>query len=84
MHSSIMNQVKKNFPEKNVRVTSDDSPWVNSKVKNLKRKKEKSEYNKYRSSNTWVDLNTQFKNVLADAKLNYYKTIVKDIKSSNP
>ena len=83
MHTSVMDQIKICFPEKNLKMTSDDAPWCNNKVKRLKRLKCR-EYNKHRSSTKWVDLNNQYKIVLTEAKHKYYKDIVKDLKTSNP
>ena len=37
MHTSVMDQIQICFPEKNLKITSDDAPWCNNKVKILKR-----------------------------------------------
>ena len=83
LHQTVMNKVSLCFPEKNIKVTSDDSPWCNEKVKKLKRLKAR-EYRKHRSSTKWKSLNEVYKTSLGEAKTKYYKNIVKDLKLSNP
>ena len=83
MFKSVTSKVNECFPEKTLKFTSDDSPWVNEKVKKLKRLKG-GEFNKHRSSNKWFNLNEKYKKVLSLAHINYYKNIVKDLKLSNP
>ena len=82
-HNTLMNQVGDCFPIKNMKVTSDDSPWCNKKVKQIKRLKGH-EFNKHRSSPKWFNLNTQYKSALVQAKKKYYKDIISDLKTSNP
>ena len=71
------------LPLKTIKVTSDDSPWCNNKVKTLKRLKCR-EFNKHRSSVKWKDLNDKYKEAFIHAKSQYYKNIVKDLEISNP
>ena len=82
-HDTVINKVKDCFPQKNLKFTSDDSPWCNKKVKKLKRLKGR-EFNKHRSSTKWFNLNLQYKCALSQAKKKYYQNIVKDLKTSNP
>ena len=58
-----MIQVNKCFPEKQIQVTSDDSPWCTDKVKNLKRTKCR-EYNKHRKSSKWLELKDKYDTLL--------------------
>ena len=81
---NILNkQVNSCFPEKTVKLTSDDSPWCNNNVKRLKRQKCR-EYSKHRRSEKWFYLNEQYKTAQNNAKSKYYRTMVKDLKTSNP
>ena len=83
LHNELINKVKDVFPEKTLKITSDDSPWCNDRVKKLKRLKSR-EFNKHRSSQKWNNLNETYKACLSQAKLKYYKNIVQDLKTSNP
>ena len=76
-------QFKKCFPEKELKHTSDDSPWICDRVKKIKRLKSR-EYSKHRKSVKWVKLEEQYKSVLVSAKQKYYKNIVSDLKTSKP
>ena len=71
------------FLKKTLKFASYDSPWVNEKVKTLKRLKGQ-EYNNNRSSKKFFQLNEKYKEALIKAKQKYYKNIVKDLKISNP
>ena len=64
-------------------MTSDDTPWCNSKIKHIKRLNNR-EYNKPRGSEKWKNPNNRYKIVLTEAKHKYYKNTVKDLKTSNP
>ena len=66
-----------------LKIRSDDSPWCNDRVKKLKRLKSR-DFNKHRSSQKWNNLNETYKACLSQAKLKYYKNIVKDLKTLNP
>ena len=83
LHNSIVQNVNNYFPEKKIKVTSDDSPWCNSKVKRMKRLKSR-EYNKHRSSDKWRDLDSKYKDCLSQGKIKFYKNMISDLKQSNP
>ena len=82
-NQDILTQLNICLPEKIIRVTTDDAPWCNNKVKNIKRIKCR-EYNKHRRSNKWIELDKKYKLVVKQEKQKYYKNIVKDLKQSNP
>ena len=73
----MITKVNECFPEKTLKFTSDDSPWVNEKVKTLKRLKGR-EYNDNRSSKKFLQLNEKYKEAQIKAKQKYYKNIVKE------
>ena len=52
-------------------------------MKRLKRKKSR-EYNKKRKSKKWKSLNTNYDEEVSNAKRDYYKNIIKDLKNSKP
>ena len=71
------------LPLKKRKISSDDQPFCNEKMKRLKRIKNR-EFQKNRKSLKWMDLNKQYKKEISLAKKKYYIKIVKDLKSSNP
>ena len=83
LYCSVSEKVNIFFPLKNIKFSSDDSPWCSERIKKLKRLKGR-EYNKHRSSKKWSDLKDQYKLALIKAKHTYYSNIVKDLKLSNP
>ena len=70
LHKNVFEHVQQSFPLKTFKVTTDDSPWVNNKVKNLKRLK-CCELNQHRSSIKWTNLKEQYEKALKDAKNKY-------------
>ena len=79
----VMEQLNKFLPEKTFTFTSEDQPWITSDIKELNRKK-KREYSNNRKSIKWQKLNEEFKHKCKQAKENYYRKIVMDLKSSQP
>ena len=82
-HQTMTDQVNICFPTKTSKHTTDDSPWCNDNVKRLKILKCR-EYRKHRRSQKWTDLDLIYKSALSEAKLKYYKNMVKDLKTSKP
>ena len=83
LHETLQKQIQNCFKLKKLKVSTDDSPWCNEKVKRLKRLKSR-EFNKHRSSKKWNDQNERYKKVLKQEKTKYYANIIKDLKQSNP
>ena len=54
-----MTQVNLLFPEKNIKLSEKDKPWVDTKLQNLDRQ-QKREYNKHKKSDKWERLNKVF------------------------
>ena len=81
--SDLLDALNHFLPEKTVNFSSDDQPWCNPAIKDLDRKC-KREYNKHRKSKRWKYLNTKFEQMCSNAKSNYYRNIVEDLKTSNP
>ena len=82
-HSEVMKQINIHLPEKNIKITSDDSPWSNEKVKHLKRLKN-CEYNKHRKSFKWTKMNDKYLKVIKIEKQKHDEKMVKDLKQSEP
>ena len=83
LNKMLLESFQNNFPLKTSKVSTDDSPWCNDKIKHLKRLKCR-EFSKHRSSEKWQRLNKVYKSALTHAKTKFYKDIVKDLKLSNP
>ena len=70
LHETLQGKIKQFFPEKKSKLTTDDAPWCNDKVKKIKRIKCR-EYSKHRKSSKWLDLETKYKLALIQAKTKY-------------
>ena len=62
---------------------NDDQPWFTSKLKELDRKRKRI-YHKNRHSPKLNELDKMFKKEIKQAKKNFYKKIVADLKEKNP
>ena len=71
------------FPIKTMKLSSDDEPWVTSKIKQLDRL-QKREFSKNQQSEKWTKLNSLFLKKCDEEKKKYAEKIVSDLKSSNP
>ena len=71
------------LPEKIVKFTSEDQPWVTTEIKDIGCRKKRL-YFKHRRSPKWKVLNDIFLSKCEIAKENYYRDIVSDLKTSNP
>ena len=78
-----MNQINKCLPEKNIKITSDDSPWCNDKIKHLKRLKCR-EYRKHSKSDKWIKMHEKYQTVIKQEKQKHYNKVIKDLKQSDP
>ena len=79
----IMDKVADFFPEKSIKISSNDKPWVDLQLLKLDRKR-KREYYKNKRSEKWKELNLQFQERAKLLKQNYYEDRVEDLKISNP
>ena len=71
------------LPEKTIKVRKDDQPWANNEIKSLDRRC-KREYSKRKKSSKWNSMTENFRKKCEQAKKDYSKNIVNDLKSSNP
>ena len=81
--TKILKACNEIVPAKTIKVSSDDQPFYNDKLDKLNRKK-KREYAKRRQSDKWKTLNHKFKAKVRQAKQNFYKTKVDNLKTVNP
>ena len=82
LQNTLLMAINKYLPLKTTCFTSDDSPWVTSKIKTAIRKRQR-EFRKHRRSSKWFQLNENVKNLVTTAKERYYKNFVEDLKESN-
>ena len=69
------------FPEKEVNFSSDDQPWIDSKIKTEIRKRQRI-YSKHRKNKAWEEQNQIVVKLIKKAKQNFYKKQVDDCKKS--
>ena len=63
------------FPEKTLKINSDDQPWMTSKLKKLDRRR-KRVYQRERRSEKWQQCDKIFKKEKKQAKSSFYKNII--------
>ena len=79
----LLQKLDQFFPEKEVKFSSDDQPWITTKIKKLDRQRKRI-YHKYRRSEKWFDLDKQYKKEIKAAKANFYAKTVESLKTGNP
>ena len=72
-----INAMDRYFPKKEVLFTSDDEPWINSRIKKEIRKRKRI-YSRHRKSKAWSDQNTLVKNLVKNAKRTFYQKQIDD------
>ena len=83
LQSMLMSKCDEFLPRKMRIISSDDQPFCTEEMKRLKRLKSR-EFHKHRRSIKWRELNMKYKKAVSQAKKNYYKKIIKDLKTANP
>ena len=78
----LLEKLEEYLPTKKRKVCTADQPFCTEEVKRLKRLKSR-EFSKHRKSIKWRELNRRYKKEVSSAKRNYYKKIIKDLKTSN-
>ena len=81
--SLLASKVNEFFPQKILKLHSDDQPWINFKIKKLDRKRKRI-YRRERRSKRWKQLDEEFKNEVKAAKRDFYKKSVSELKSKKP
>ena len=79
----LLENYKRCFPTKTMKVCSEDKPWVSAELKKMDRKC-KREFFKHKQSQKWSQLNEEFIQKCAIEKQKYYENMVVDLKTSNP
>ena len=83
LHKTLIEKMDCFLPEKTIKVRKDDQPWANNEIKSLDRRC-KREYSKRKKSSKWNSMTENFRKKCEQAKKDYSKNIVNDLKSSNP
>ena len=81
--AKLMEALNNIFPEKIMKVSSDDQPWVTHRLKVLDRRRKRI-FHKERRSERWKILNKLFKKEIKRAKSEFYKKTVADLKTKKP
>ena len=71
------------FPLKIRKFSSDDSPWVTERIKQLDRLR-KREFDKNHKSKKWEKLNQEYLEKCSAEKEKYFENMVADLKTSDP
>ena len=71
------------FPEKIMKISNDDQPWVSHKIKKLDRQRKRI-YHKERRSEKWKQLNKLFKREVKHAKSYFYQKFIAELKTKKP
>ena len=82
LQDMLSNSFNKFFPEKTLKINSDDQPWITSKLKNMDRRR-KREYTKHRKSEKWQNLDKIFKTNVHNAKKLFYQKMMLNLTSTN-
>ena len=83
LQNALMSKYYECFPVKTMKLSSDDEPWVTSRIKQLDRS-QKREFSKNQQSEKWTKLNSLFLQKCAEEKKKYAEKVVSDLKTSNP
>ena len=79
----LVKKVQEIFPEKIRNISSDDQPWITFKLKKLDRARKRI-FHKERKSDRWKKLDKLFKTEAKNAKADFYKSKVEELKKKNP
>ena len=79
----LLNILDEFFPEKSRKINNDDQPWMSNKLKKMDRKR-KRVYRKERRSEKWKEMNKMFKIETRNAKAQFYKKTISNLKQSDP
>ena len=79
----LVEKYTESFPEKTIKYTDEDQPWMTEMLKKLDRKR-KRVYAKKRRSNKWREINKKFKREVKIAKKNFYKKFIENLKFKDP
>ena len=82
LQNKLLEKLDKYFPQKTLKIRSDDREWISQEIKCLDRRG-KREYSKRKKSLKWEKLNKIFLEKCQKAKKGYAENIVNDLKSSD-
>ena len=72
-----LNAMDRYFSKKEVLFTTDDEPWINSRIKKEIRKRKRI-YSRHRKSKAWADQNVLVKTLVKNAKKTFYQKQIDD------
>ena len=83
METNFMDKLDKFLPQKQLKISSHEKPWINFELKYLDRRK-KREYTKHGRSDKFVHLQQKFDKKFEEATKRYLNKNVSELKMSNP
>ena len=83
LQKKVLDKVNEYLPKKTIKIASDDQPWMTDKIKKFSKKKERVFW-KERRSERWKILNKKFQKMVKEAKSNFYKNMIEELKVTNP
>ena len=78
----LIQKIDQFLPEKILKISSDDKPWITEKIKKMDRKK-KREYHKNRQSPKYKALEKSLKRMMNQEKKKFKKNMIDTIKDYN-
>lgn len=79
----MMSKIEEFCPTKTVRISVDDPPWINVRIKSEMRKRDR-EYCKHGKSDKWRSISNTCNHMCKNSKTNYYKNFIENIKNTEP
>ena len=79
----LVSKYEEFFPEKVISISSDDQPFISTKLKRMKRRKSR-EYQKHRRSDKWNFLQKNYQAELEKSKREFYRKKIRDLRKMKP
>ena len=79
----LVSKYEEFFPEKVISISSDDQPFISTKLKRMKRRKCR-EYQKHRLSDKWNFLQKNYQAELEKSKREFYRKKIRDLRKMKP
>ena len=81
--STIFTMLNAIAPEKEIKISLDDPPWMNVRIKTIIRKRNR-EYDKHSKSDKWRKLMNKSKTMVKRAKKNFSENFISNLKDTDP
>ena len=81
--STVFTMLNTVAPEKEIKISLDDPPWMDIRIKTVIRQRNR-EYDKHSKSVKWRNLAKKSKAMVRRAKMNFAENFVSNLKDSDP